>query len=92
MHEGVEEAGALQKNHSSVTSVNSVEAANSACLPTEDESLSTVSSEVLTEQTPGSALQVNDVEMTGVKENCCDDKTCMLSTSEEGTRQVKMCL
>lgn len=87
MHEGVEEAGALQKNHSSMTSANSTEAANSACLPTEDESLSTVSGEVLTEQTPGSALQVNDVEVTRVKENCCDDKTCMRSTSEEGTSE-----
>nr|KAF6359581.1 CHM Rab escort protein [Myotis myotis] len=86
MHEGVEEAGALQKNHSPMTSANSTEAANSACLPTEDESLSTVSGEVLTEQTPGSALEVNDVEVTRVKESG-RDKTCMLSTSKEGTSE-----
>lgn len=86
MHEGVEEAGALQKNHSPMTSANSTEAANSACLPTEEKSLSTVSGEVLTEQTPGSALEVNDVEVTRVKENGCD-KTCMLSTSKEGTSE-----
>ncbi|XP_016068781.1 PREDICTED: rab proteins geranylgeranyltransferase component A 1 [Miniopterus natalensis] len=90
-HESVEEVGALQKNHASVSSANSTEAENSACLPTEDKSLSTVSSEVPTEQTPsrdaGSALEVNDVEVTGEKGNHCDDKTCVLSTSEEGTSE-----
>nr|KAF6435198.1 CHM Rab escort protein [Rousettus aegyptiacus] len=39
------------------------------------------------EQTPSSdpesALEVNDVEETGEKENHCDDKTCVPSTSEE---------
>lgn len=87
LHEDVEEAGALQKNHASLTSANSTEAADSACLPTENESLSTVSCEMPIEQTPSSdpesALEVNDVEETGEKENHCDDKTCVPSTSEE---------
>ncbi|XP_012502591.1 PREDICTED: rab proteins geranylgeranyltransferase component A 1 [Propithecus coquereli] len=87
LHEDVEEAGALQKNHASVTSANSTEAADSACLPTEDESLSTVSCELPAEQTPSSdpesALEVNDAEATGEKENYCDNKTCVPSTSEE---------
>ncbi|XP_039726137.1 rab proteins geranylgeranyltransferase component A 1 isoform X3 [Pteropus medius] len=87
LHEDVEEAGALQKNHASVTSANSTEAADSACLPTENESLSTVSCEMPIEQTPSSdpesALEVNDVEETGEKENHCDDKTCVPSISEE---------
>lgn len=87
MHEDVEEAGALQKNHASVTSANSTEAADYACLPTENESLSTVSCEIPIEQTPSSdpesAVEVNDVEGTGEKENHCDDKTCVPSTSEE---------
>ncbi|XP_058392266.1 rab proteins geranylgeranyltransferase component A 1 isoform X2 [Diceros bicornis minor] len=91
LHEDVEEAGALQKNHASVTSVNSTEAADSACLPTEDESLSTTSCEMPAEQTPSSdpesALEVNDVEATGEKENHRDDKTCVLSTSEEETSE-----
>lgn len=91
MDEDVEEAGALQKNHASVTSAKSTEAADSACLPTEDESLSTASCEIPTEQTPRSdpknALEVNDVEATGEKENRRDDKTCVPSTSEEETSE-----
>ncbi|KAK2083499.1 hypothetical protein P7K49_038735 [Saguinus oedipus] len=87
LHEDVEEAGALQKNHALVTCTNSTEAADSACLPTEDESLSTVSCELLIEQTPSSdpesALEVNGAEVTGEKENHCDDKTCVPSTSAE---------
>lgn len=91
MHDGVEEAGALQKNHASVTSMNSTEAEDSACLPTEDESLSTRSCEMPTGQTPSSdpehALEVNDVDRTGEKENHCDDKTCVTSTSEKETSE-----
>ncbi|KAF6389798.1 CHM Rab escort protein [Rhinolophus ferrumequinum] len=91
LHDGVEEAGALQKNHASVTSANSTEAGDSACLPTEDESLSTMSCEMPTGQTPSSdpehALEVNDVDTTGEKENHCDDKTCVASTSEEETNE-----
>lgn len=91
LHDGVEEAGALQKNHASVTSANSTEAADSACLPTEDESLSTMSCEMPTGQTPSSdpehALEVNDVDRTGEKENHCDDKTCVTSTSEKETSE-----
>uniref|UniRef100_A0A8D1M8M6 Rab proteins geranylgeranyltransferase component A n=1 Tax=Sus scrofa TaxID=9823 RepID=A0A8D1M8M6_PIG len=91
LDEDVEEAGALQKNHASVTSAKSTEAADSACLPTEDESLSTASCEIPTEQTPRSdpknALEVNDVETTGEKENRRDDKTCVPSTSEEETSE-----
>ncbi|XP_003938753.1 rab proteins geranylgeranyltransferase component A 1 isoform X1 [Saimiri boliviensis] len=87
LHEDVEEAGALQKNHALVTSTNSTEAAASACLPTEDESLSTVSCEMLIEQTPSSdsesAQEVNGAEVTGEKENHCDDKTCVPSASTE---------
>ncbi|XP_057574461.1 rab proteins geranylgeranyltransferase component A 1 isoform X1 [Hippopotamus amphibius kiboko] len=90
-HEDVEEAGALQKNHASVTSTNSIEAADSACLPTEDESLSTASCEIPTKQTPSSdpeiALEVSDVEATGEKENHCDDKICVPSTSEKETSE-----
>uniref|UniRef100_A0A8C9LLI6 Rab proteins geranylgeranyltransferase component A n=1 Tax=Piliocolobus tephrosceles TaxID=591936 RepID=A0A8C9LLI6_9PRIM len=87
LHEDVEEAGALQKNHALVTSANSTEAAESAFLPTEDKSLSTMNCEMLTEQTPSSdpenALEVNGAEVTGEKENHCDDKTCVPSTSAE---------
>ncbi|XP_011818613.1 PREDICTED: rab proteins geranylgeranyltransferase component A 1 isoform X1 [Colobus angolensis palliatus] len=87
LHEDVEEAGALQKNHALVTSANSTEAAESAFLPMEDESLSTMNCEMLTEQTPSSdpenALEVNGAEVTGEKENHCDDKTCVPSTSAE---------
>uniref|UniRef100_A0A2K6LAW8 Rab proteins geranylgeranyltransferase component A n=1 Tax=Rhinopithecus bieti TaxID=61621 RepID=A0A2K6LAW8_RHIBE len=87
LHEDVEEAGALQKNHALVTSANSTEAADSAFLPVEDESLSTMNCEMLTEQTPSSdpenVLEVNGAEVTGEKENHCDDKTCVPSTSAE---------
>ncbi|XP_032612112.1 rab proteins geranylgeranyltransferase component A 1 [Hylobates moloch] len=87
LHEDVEEAGALQKNHALVTSANSTEAADSAFLPMEHEPLSTMSCEMLTEQTPSSgpenALEVNGAEVTGEKENHCDDKTCVPSTSAE---------
>ncbi|XP_036126705.1 rab proteins geranylgeranyltransferase component A 1 isoform X1 [Molossus molossus] len=91
LQEDVEEAGALQKNHASATSANSTEAADSACLPTEDESPSTTSSDVPAEQTPrsdpGSAPEGAEAEVSGEKENLCDDKTCVLSTSEEGTSE-----
>ncbi|XP_061265535.1 rab proteins geranylgeranyltransferase component A 1 isoform X3 [Bos javanicus] len=91
LHEDVEEAGALQKNHASVTSVNCTEAADSACLPVEDESLRTTSCEIPAEQTPSSdperALEVNDVQVTGEKENCCDDNTCVPSTAEKETSE-----
>ncbi|KAB0343390.1 hypothetical protein FD754_020316 [Muntiacus muntjak] len=91
LHEDVEEAGALQKNHAHVTSVNSTKAADSACLPTEDESLSTTTCEIHTEQTPSSdperPLEVNDVQVTGEKENHCDDKTCVPSTAEKETSE-----
>uniref|UniRef100_A0A8C6QWZ5 Rab proteins geranylgeranyltransferase component A n=1 Tax=Nannospalax galili TaxID=1026970 RepID=A0A8C6QWZ5_NANGA len=86
LHEDVEEAGALQKSHVSVTPTSSTEAAKSVCLLTEDESLSTVSCEIATEQTPGSdaesALQVNVAEVAGEKENHSDDKTSEEETSE----------
>ncbi|XP_017750163.1 PREDICTED: rab proteins geranylgeranyltransferase component A 1 [Rhinopithecus bieti] len=43
--------------------------------------------EMLTEQTPSSdpenVLEVNGAEVTGEKENHCDDKTCVPSTSAE---------
>ncbi|XP_063516652.1 rab proteins geranylgeranyltransferase component A 1 isoform X2 [Pongo pygmaeus] len=46
-----------------------------------------MSCEMLTEQTPSSdpenALEVNGAEVTGEKENHCDDKTCVPSTSAE---------
>ncbi|XP_060263413.1 rab proteins geranylgeranyltransferase component A 1 isoform X2 [Ovis aries] len=91
LHEDVEEAGALQKNHASVTSVNCTEAADSACLPIEDESLRTTSCEIPAEQTPSSdpdrALEVNDVQVTGEKENHCDDNTCVPSTAEKETSE-----
>uniref|UniRef100_A0A8D2I2D3 Rab proteins geranylgeranyltransferase component A n=1 Tax=Urocitellus parryii TaxID=9999 RepID=A0A8D2I2D3_UROPR len=86
LHEYVEEAGALKKNHACVTLVNSSKAADSACLPTEDESLSTESCEVPAEQTPSSdpesTLEVNDAEATGEKENHSDDKTSEEKTNE----------
>ncbi|KAM5127902.1 rab proteins geranylgeranyltransferase component A 1 isoform 1-T1 [Callospermophilus lateralis] len=86
LHEYVEEAGALKKNHACVTPVNFSKAADSACLPTEDESLSTESCEVPAEQTPssdpGSTLEVNDAEATGEKENHSDDKTSEEKTNE----------
>uniref|UniRef100_A0A8C9PBF1 Rab proteins geranylgeranyltransferase component A n=1 Tax=Spermophilus dauricus TaxID=99837 RepID=A0A8C9PBF1_SPEDA len=86
LHEYVEEAGALKKNHACVTPVNSSKAADSACLPTEDESLSTESCEVPAEQTPSSdpesTLEINDAEATGEKENHSDDKTSEEKTNE----------
>nr|XP_055193894.1 rab proteins geranylgeranyltransferase component A 1 isoform X2 [Nyctereutes procyonoides] len=88
LHEEVEEAGALQKNHASVISENPTEAVHSAYLPSEDQSLCTVSCEMLTEQTPSSdletALEINNVKVTGETEKH-DDKTCMKSASEEET-------
>ncbi|XP_027957302.1 rab proteins geranylgeranyltransferase component A 1 isoform X2 [Eumetopias jubatus] len=91
LHEDVEEAGALQKNHASVISGSPTEAAHSAYLPSEDESLCTVSCEMPTEQTPSSdlepALEINDVEVTGEKEKRYDDKTCVKSASEEETSE-----
>ncbi|XP_034505027.1 rab proteins geranylgeranyltransferase component A 1 isoform X1 [Ailuropoda melanoleuca] len=91
LHEDVEEAGALQKNHASVISGNPTEAAHSAYQPSEDESLCTVSCEMPTEQTPSSdqetALEINDVEVTGEKEKRYDDKTHAKSASEEETSE-----
>ncbi|XP_075394909.1 rab proteins geranylgeranyltransferase component A 1 isoform X1 [Tenrec ecaudatus] len=85
-HEDVEEAGALQKNHASVTSVNYTEAAHSVYVPSEDESLSTVSCEIPAEQTassnPESGPEVNDVEAVEEKENHCHDKTHVQATKE----------
>ncbi|KAL1766918.1 rab proteins geranylgeranyltransferase component A 1 [Sigmodon hispidus] len=79
LHKDVEEAGALQKNHASVTSADSVEAAEAseaaevACLPAADESLNTQSCEIPAEQSlssdPESLLEVNDAEAAGEKEN-----------------------
>ncbi|XP_058515232.1 rab proteins geranylgeranyltransferase component A 1 [Ochotona princeps] len=78
LHDEVEEAGALQKNPATVTSVKSPGAAESACLPTEDESLSSASCEMPAEQTPSSdpesTPEVNDAEGTGGKENHHDDR------------------
>ncbi|XP_006991219.1 rab proteins geranylgeranyltransferase component A 1 [Peromyscus maniculatus bairdii] len=89
LHEDVEEAGALQKNHASVTSVKSIEvaeAAEASCLPTADESLSTRSCETPAEQTqssdPESSLEVNDAEAAEEKENLSDAKTSEEETSE----------
>ena len=74
-----------------MTSVNCTEAADSACLPIEDESLRTTSCEIPAEQTPSSdperALEVNDVQVTEEKENCCDDNTCVPSTTEKETSE-----
>lgn len=87
MHEDVEEAGALQKNHASVTSANPTEGVHSVYPPLEDESMCTVSCEMPTEQTPKSdlesSLEINDIKATGEKEKHCVDKTCMKSSSEE---------
>lgn len=92
MHEGVEEAGALQKNHAPVASVGSTAAADSACPPPTGESISTVSCEGPTDQTPSAgpetALEVHDAEVTGESVNRCDDNTCVLSTSEETSEPV----
>jgi len=91
LHEDVEEAGALQKNHASVISGSPTETAHSAYLPSEDESLCTGSCEMPTEQTPSSdletALEINDVGVTGEKEKHYDDKTCVKSASEEETSE-----
>ncbi|XP_054977758.1 rab proteins geranylgeranyltransferase component A 1 [Sorex araneus] len=91
LNEDVEEVGALQKNHSSVISASSTEAADSACLPRDDESSSTASCEMPTEPTlsldPGSILKENDVQVPEEKDHC-DDKTCVSSTSEEDTSQT----
>ncbi|XP_040855940.1 rab proteins geranylgeranyltransferase component A 1 isoform X2 [Ochotona curzoniae] len=88
LHDEVEEAGALQKNPASVTSVKSPGAAESACLATEDESLSSASCEMPAEQTPSSdpksTPEVNDAEGTGGKENHCDDR----SSEEEANTNV----
>ncbi|XP_075813521.1 rab proteins geranylgeranyltransferase component A 1 [Microtus pennsylvanicus] len=88
LHKDVEEAGALQKNHPFVTSADSVEAAEAACLPTADASLNTRSCETLAEQTqssePESSLAVNDAEAAGEKENHSDDK----ATEEEPSENV----
>lgn len=87
MHEDVEEAGVLQKNHASVTSANPTEGADSSYLSLDHESLCTVSCEMPTERTPKSdlesSLDINDVEATREKEKHCDDKTCVKSASEE---------
>ncbi|KAM8896298.1 rab proteins geranylgeranyltransferase component A 1 [Lycaon pictus] len=87
LHEEVEEAGALQKNHASVISENPTEAVHSAYLPSEDESLCIASCEMLTEQTPSSdletALEISNVKVTGEADK--HDKTCMKSASEEET-------
>lgn len=86
MHKDVEEAGALQKNHASVTAVHSIEPAEPACLPTADESLSTQSCETPADHTqnsdPESSLEVNDAEAAGEKENHSDDKPSEEETSE----------
>ncbi|XP_004868927.1 rab proteins geranylgeranyltransferase component A 1 isoform X2 [Heterocephalus glaber] len=96
--EDIEETGALQKNHASVTSANFSEAADPNCLPTEDESLSTLSCEVPAEQTSSEteiALEVNDAEETGEKGSYSDDKTSEeetsenVSTAEDTTEQPK---
>ncbi|XP_073919145.1 rab proteins geranylgeranyltransferase component A 1 isoform X7 [Castor canadensis] len=83
-HEDVEEAGALQRNHTSVISANPTEAANSAGLPPEDESLLTECFEMPAEQTPSSqsAQVVNDAEVTGEKENHSEDKTSEEETND----------
>lgn len=86
LHKDVEEAGALQKNHASVTAVHSIEPAEPACLPTADESLSTQSCETPADHTqnsdPESSLEVNDAEAAGEKENHSDDKPSEEETSE----------
>ncbi|XP_055980075.1 rab proteins geranylgeranyltransferase component A 1 [Sorex fumeus] len=91
LHEDVEEVGALQKNHTSVISASSTEAADSACLPRDDESLSTASCEMPIEPIlsldPESILKENDVQISEEKDHC-DDKTCVPSTSEEDTSQT----
>uniref|UniRef100_A0A0G2KAD5 Rab proteins geranylgeranyltransferase component A n=1 Tax=Rattus norvegicus TaxID=10116 RepID=A0A0G2KAD5_RAT len=90
LHKDVEEAGALQKNHASVTSAQSAEAAEAAetsCLPTAVEPLSMGSCEIPAEQSqcpgPESSPEVNDAEATGKKENS-DAK----SSTEEPSENV----
>ncbi|XP_052026883.1 rab proteins geranylgeranyltransferase component A 1 [Apodemus sylvaticus] len=85
LHKDVEEAGALQKNHASVTSAHSTEAAEPACLPTAEESLSMGSCEIFAEQSqcggPGSSPEVNDAE-AGEKETQSDAKSSIEESSE----------
>ncbi|KAM4818301.1 rab proteins geranylgeranyltransferase component A 1 isoform 1-T1 [Thomomys bottae] len=85
-NEDVEEAGALQKNHASVTSANSREAAAFVCQHTEDDSLNAVGCSVALEPTPSSdsesAQEVNDAPVAGEQENHSDDKTSEEETSE----------
>ncbi|XP_034341387.1 rab proteins geranylgeranyltransferase component A 1 isoform X2 [Arvicanthis niloticus] len=89
LHKDVEEAGALQKNHASVTSAHSTEAAEAAeaaCLPTAEESLSTGSCEIPAEQSqcsgPESSPEVNDAEAAGEKETQSDAKSSIEESSE----------
>ncbi|XP_005409778.1 PREDICTED: rab proteins geranylgeranyltransferase component A 1 [Chinchilla lanigera] len=97
LHEDIEETGALQKSHASVTSANSAEAVEPNCLPPEpnclpreDESLSPLSCEVPAEQIPGSdteiALEVNDAEVTRKREKRSEDKT----SEEETTKNTSI--
>lgn len=92
MHEGVEEAGALQKNHASVASVSSTAAADPACPPTAGESLSSASCERPADQTPSpdpeTALEEHDAEVTEESVNHCDENSRVLSTSEETSEPV----
>ncbi|XP_060231668.1 rab proteins geranylgeranyltransferase component A 1 isoform X1 [Meriones unguiculatus] len=85
LHNDVEEAGALQKNHTSVTPSNSTEATEATCLPTADESLSTCNCDKPAEQSqssgPLSSLEVNGAEEARVKENS-DAKSPAEETSE----------
>ncbi|KAF6090195.1 CHM Rab escort protein [Phyllostomus discolor] len=87
LHEGVEEAGALQKNHASVASAGSTTAADLACPPPAGESLSTASSEWPEDQTPSAdpepALEAHDAVVAGESANHCDDNACVLSAPEE---------
>ncbi|XP_043315722.1 rab proteins geranylgeranyltransferase component A 1 [Cervus canadensis] len=50
-----------------------------------------IACEIHTEQTPSSdperPVEVNDVQVTGEKENHCDDKTCVPSTAEKETSE-----
>ncbi|XP_049622560.1 rab proteins geranylgeranyltransferase component A 1 [Suncus etruscus] len=91
-HEDVVEAGALQKNHTSVISATSTESADSGCMPKDDESLSAESHEKSIEPTvildPESILTENDVQGPEEKTHC-DDITCVSSTSEEDTSHSK---
>lgn len=84
MHKDVKEAGALQKNHASVTSTDSIEAAEAACLPTADTSLNTRSCETLAEETQSSEPESSLAEAAGEKENHSGDK----ATEEEPSENV----